>query len=68
MIMSKKYLCWKEDLKGSYISEDRILIAPNIKYVFSILANEEGIKYNNERILLRLPNGDVWFAKILSKS
>ena len=60
-----KYLAWKTNSKGDQISKDRILTGPSIKYIFSLLATEEGIDYNNERILLRLPNGDKWFVKIL---
>lgn len=63
----KKYVAWKEDKDGNYISEDRIFTAPSINYVFSTLASEEGVKYDNNRVLLRLPNGDIWFVKLLTK-
>lgn len=60
-----KYLAWKVNSKGDQISKDRILSGPSIKYIFSLLATEEGIDYNDQRILLRLPNGNTWHAHLI---
>lgn len=67
MKTKNKYYAWKiSGETDEQIGEDRFFKSESIANVFSILATEEGIEFdkNKHSTILKLPNGDTWYAKI----
>ena len=63
---NKKYYIWKtnsscEPIEGS----NRILEGPSERWIIKHIAHENGIKVLPNAKLVRLENGDMWFAEVI---
>ncbi|MFC4721742.1 hypothetical protein ACFO5O_05395 [Geojedonia litorea] len=59
----KKFNAWKAKSTGEPIEgSERFIYACTKQKVMEILAIEEGVQFIKNNNVVRLPNGDLWYA------